>query len=1429
MEILTDVKPRLLILALPWLLTLSAHATVNTQSLKVSFNCTGSTGPFPFSFPISDPTALTVTENGVTIPSTGYTITPLNNNYNNGGSITLSVACPASPATTLVLQRITPILQKSVFADNMPLPMKSFENGLDKLTEISQEIQSVPENASCEAGQVIQQLLPLICVDNTAGAAGNPAAPAFAVQLANSGVTSFQADPNITINPTTHNFTAPAITPSGAGITDWYDHTGGCVAYRGEVNVLDCGAVADGAFQAGGCGQTAPVGCFHGTDNTVAIRKAIAAVSISPGTGVAGKVYFPNSGTNLWMVGAPYPAETDECTLNSTTGYYGIFSLPNNVVLEGTGRWTTTIMSNPGVGHTRTCAMVQNSQQPMLGVQIRHLRLDGNEGTDATHTDFLHPQNNFSTNITYELGLLLEPGNQVGVHSLTMSDFVISGMQGGGTDGPQQYASNFIGATGAVALDDGYIAENEWSTWVMKDSDSILHNIYWADNGNWNNFEGAAFYDGGTKFSDNYFGGGAGGTAQILLVGSHGSQFTNTVVDNNGGGNIRLIDDTGSYPSVYNTFVNTTVSQPGTFGTPAPFISIEGHAFANMFTNTFLSNGPNGHSTYGIQELGSATNNMFVNTVANSTSPPASGLYNLSAGSRTSNSQGSADTFINWNGPSTGGAMNASVNSQINVMAAPYNAKGDCSTDDHGAIIAAQTAAQTYAVGSNAPAALYFPKPPGGCYLTSTIEWTGVSMIGQPAGVGVGSPTTAGVVIKGKPGQDVLHVPDPTTTSFTWNSTWTIRDLTFMEDTSSAGSFSHRWPGRWFDDAHMASGSAAITTTAGDIYCGDVGQAIQVNGAGASGANLVTTIASVDPCWANAGSATSWKVVTLAAAASTTVTNAHAYVSLLGLPVTATVGACAIAMDDVDANEADWVNPAQRIGSLYPTMDNVSFIGFDGPANNACGFYVQGEHGLYGLTVNHSHIQYEAYGVVQGASELNSYYASNAGDFETWRNVLIGSTFYPWISYNGGEMRWEDIEMTVQAGPQILSLGNQWANLPGTDTLNIAEFETYGTGTTYGLRITGVGHVLNSTELAPSGMSAYIDAAVITCNGCFTGGSTPSYLYGAGNKITGMSLGTVIVDKGRGNTVTGNFSGSFLDSLPLNSDLSFTPVKADNLINSFLPSFLDAGYPTTPYKNADMWMFPKDFIVGNNSGANPWSSYYQDDSNSLSGGEFNVNAGGNFIQWYQFPQSNTYHMTIGSQIPASTGILYFSGLCPAGITTEDLGVTSTDGYAVAGSQSCSTSLQNYQVAYNLTGHTGNVGIKNFLGTGNNFWLAWAYFQPTPALPAGTTIGNTVPVQNVCPEFTQALSTASIAPGGATTQTATCTGAVTTDSVKCQPYGTTFHGVVGYDPALNSGDVLTVDPPTVTSANTVTFYETSSLLNTITFSPGAMTISCHVTR
>lgn len=182
-----------------------AYGTVNTNSLSATYTCTGSTGPFPFSFPISASPAMTVSVNSVLLSPSTYSVTPVNNNFNNGGSVTLNSPCTAG--NTLLLQRSTPILQQKVFTDNMPNPMKQFEAGLDKNTEIEQELSNTLANSLCPAGQVIQSIVPLVCVTNGGGGGGggSPFPPAYSIQATNSALTGTVSDPGVKINTALHS------------------------------------------------------------------------------------------------------------------------------------------------------------------------------------------------------------------------------------------------------------------------------------------------------------------------------------------------------------------------------------------------------------------------------------------------------------------------------------------------------------------------------------------------------------------------------------------------------------------------------------------------------------------------------------------------------------------------------------------------------------------------------------------------------------------------------------------------------------------------------------------------------------------------------------------------------------------------------------------------------------------------------------------------------------------------------------------------------------------------------------------------------------------------------------------------------------------------------------------------------------------------
>lgn len=192
--------------------------TVISQNISVTYVSTGSVGPYAFNFPISDPTALMVKVNNVVQASTAYTITPVNNNYDNGGSITLNNPAPAGQ--TVQLLRATPLTQLTTFLDNLPQPMEQFENALDKLTEITQELAANQGGSgSSGASQTYVVAGAGITVTGT-GSLTNPYVVALSVGFA---ITSFTASQSGELGQTYTNPTFGASyssTPSSASITN---------------------------------------------------------------------------------------------------------------------------------------------------------------------------------------------------------------------------------------------------------------------------------------------------------------------------------------------------------------------------------------------------------------------------------------------------------------------------------------------------------------------------------------------------------------------------------------------------------------------------------------------------------------------------------------------------------------------------------------------------------------------------------------------------------------------------------------------------------------------------------------------------------------------------------------------------------------------------------------------------------------------------------------------------------------------------------------------------------------------------------------------------------------------------------------------------------------------------------------------------------
>lgn len=186
-----------------------AHATVPAVPYTVSYTCTGGFGPFAFTFPITNAAALTVTLNSVLLSSTSYTVVPVNNNYNNGGNVTLGGGYPCTAGQPIVLTRVTPITQTVQFYDNMPALPVITGNSVDKLTEIAQELDGLIGQIA-GGGLSLTASAPIVVTPNPITGVGVISCPTCG---AGGTVTSFSASP--TVDPFfTTSVTNPTTTPA---------------------------------------------------------------------------------------------------------------------------------------------------------------------------------------------------------------------------------------------------------------------------------------------------------------------------------------------------------------------------------------------------------------------------------------------------------------------------------------------------------------------------------------------------------------------------------------------------------------------------------------------------------------------------------------------------------------------------------------------------------------------------------------------------------------------------------------------------------------------------------------------------------------------------------------------------------------------------------------------------------------------------------------------------------------------------------------------------------------------------------------------------------------------------------------------------------------------------------------------------------------
>ena len=643
----------------------------------------------------------------------------------------------------------------------------------------------------------------------------------------------------------------------------------------------------------------------------------------------------------------------------------------------------------------------------------------------------------------------------------------------------------------------------------------------------------------------------------------------------------------------------------------------------------------------------------------------------------------------------------------INVRAAPYNAVGDCSTDDHDAILAALTAA--YSVTPRR--ALFFPRPPGGCYLTSTLPWFSISMYGVPSGIG--NQTNHHIVkIQGKPGQDIFNYADPNTTNNTTPlNGYTVQDLEFIVDDSVDVSSSHpnRKLGRTIVDAAMTAGGYVLTSPAQAAFTkGDVGQQVFVGSVKSGG--LLSTIVSYQ-------SATQ---VTLADNATITASGASAYISIGGILANASVGNCAFAVDNYDGNPANWLgNPSNNMNN-NSIWNNVLIYGLAGPRNNTCGIFYQPMGMPYNQVWNNSMINFLPYGFLSVPYTVNPGMGNGVGaDYFQWYGGYLGGTF-PFIMYNGGDNRIDQVQICSTNKPEVLATYSASETYPGDWYVHIPEDECQ---TGAGWRLEGKDHHFVQTELGglASGSTFPVlwDATNSSCTECDVSG--PLQINGNANRLEFLERADsyTLADNGFDNRiVTAEISNLYTNRRWMKI------ISKEETLGAKKGDFIQHGLGNFPYNNDnDMWLWPSDFGI-------PYGNYgpIVKDTTSDSGqylplgvnypyggGGFGLNA--NFLLVNGNTSVNpNYPVTQSTVWPASKLMVYIKGKCP---TTQT--VTGTIYAILLPSQSqtavgyisgsCSSSYSVIAaVPVDFTSYAGGSVSFNFSIT-SEFDIAWIGARP----------------------------------------------------------------------------------------------------------------------
>lgn len=678
----------------------------------------------------------------------------------------------------------------------------------------------------------------------------------------------------------------------------------------------------------------------------------------------------------------------------------------------------------------------------------------------------------------------------------------------------------------------------------------------------------------------------------------------------------------------------------------------------------------------------------------------------------------------------------ANVNTQLNIMASPYNAKGDCTTDDHGAIQSAYNAAVTQGFK-----VVYWPIPPGGCYYVATPIYTeGISTLGQPAGT-----NGLAVVVRGGVGQDVFNYPDPTTFTVAPSKEWTMRDITIEPDQTTDSSCSpggsclhpNRYAGKWVGNATFTNGSTTLqigNSSSGAFTCGDIGDNVLLKNGVSAGVDLSTTITGTPL----ACSAFSIYQVTLATAPTNSATSTGVvYITPATMTLTQMVGNAGIAMDCADGDESNWTAPF--VSNIHDELINVFITPYGSGGdhglygqNNTAGLYFCPAWNPYDFYVRGLRINNLIYGVVQSTYPVNpaGSAANNEGigqDFQSWRQMDINAT-WPWVSYNDGSLSIADTQTTARNGFQFLSIATISGDVLAGANINVGEFGTNSyTSALSGMRITGDANTFSGALIEGSGsVNAQWDAFDSNCIRC--GVLENLLIDGSRNRFQLSQLTGTVTDNGVGNIATAGYKPSPTGSMN-------NPIYEINNVKTVEPpghqsaDFLtDSNFKSPYFNRSDLFYWPKDLVVSTSTVIVP-------DTTSPSGSYL---AWTNLQPLRQFTPNNgprnvsggyllVSTPTVEGNLPAAPVTLVWQAKCPSiSSYTVTLWYGTTPGGSTAAlatkTASCTTTSTVTTASADLSAYGGDyIQMKNDTNGVNLEWIALVPSQAS--LPDRTSCGT----------------------------------------------------------------------------------------------------------